>query len=117
FRIEYLSDSIRTEKGWQWIYMPLWSGTLSSLEKNEYFFDHLPAKKIKLIIENHDNIPPEVEDVIVKGARHELIARFTETADHYLVYGKKNGRRASYDIENFRDQLPSHLTELNIGEE
>lgn len=115
--IAYLSDSVKTEKGWIYNYNTLARGTMSSLEDNEYKFNQRIANKLKVVIQNYDNQPLNIKTVTVKGYVHELIARFNKPAEYYLVYGNKRVYKPNYDIVNFQQNIPKELSELTIGDE
>ncbi|MBN1407001.1 MAG: hypothetical protein JW956_04395 [Calditrichaceae bacterium] len=115
--IQYLLDSVKTEKGWKYNYISLVSGTLSSLEDNEYNFNQRITNKLKVIIKNYDNQPLNIETVTVKGYVHELIARFNKPAQYYLVYGNKRAYKPNYDIINFQKNIPRQLSALNLDKE
>jgi len=115
--IQYLSDSVKTEKGWKYNYNTLAGGTLSSLEDNEYKFNQQITNKLKVIIQNHDNQPLNIESVTVKGYVNELVARFNKPAEYYLAYGNKRAYKPNYDIINFQQNIPQELSGLILGEE
>ncbi len=115
--VEYLSDSIKTEKGWKYVYEDMGHGVLTSLEDDELELSGQIAKRLRVTIENRDNQPLEIGKIEVKGYIHELVTRFTEKADYYLVYGKKNANYPDYDIYNFADKIPDSLTNLAVGKE
>lgn len=115
--IKYLTDSIKTEKGWIYNYRTLTSGVLNSIGKNEFKATSRIIKKLKIRIHNQDNQPLDINNIQVKGYTHELIARFTEPATYFLTYGNKNARRPTYDIQKFKENIPTALTTLDIGNE
>jgi hypothetical protein len=115
--IEYLTDSFKTEQGWKYNYSILTSGTLNSIEKNEFQFGSTTVQKLKIYIDNQDNQPLTIETIGVKGYIHELIARFIDQASYYLTYGNKRTGRPNYDIERFTDNIPETLTTLDLGDE
>jgi hypothetical protein len=115
--IEYLSDSTKTPTGWIPVYNRLLEGTLNSLEKNEFKFNSMTLKEIKVIIDNQDNAALRIQSVSVKGYDHQLIARFDTPATYYLAYGNKNAVKPDYDIERFVDSIPTSLTPLMLGHE
>lgn len=115
--IQYLLDSIKTEKGWIYNYTTLTNGTLNSLETNKFSFDSRITKKLKIIIHNGDNQPLKIDDVEVKGYNYELLARFTETASYFLVYGNSNDDKPNYDIEKFTKNIPETVTPIILGVE
>lgn len=114
FTIEYIADSVKTEKGWRHNYRNLNSGTLNSVEKNEYTFDSRLAQKLRVTISNYDNQPLTIESVTAKGYVHELIARFTKPATYYLAYGKANARKPQYDILQTASKIPIDLSILTL---
>jgi len=115
--IQYLSDSFETEKGWKYSYTRLKSATLSSMEREPFFFNNTILRKIRVLISNHDNTPLTISTCAIKGYNVELIARFNEKAAYFLVYGNPTVRRPNYDIQYFRDHVPSELVRVNMGDE
>lgn len=115
--IKYLTDSIKTEKGWKYNYSTLTSGTLNSIEKNEFKFISTTAQKLKLFIYNQDNQPLTIDTLKVKGYEHELITRFTEQASYFLTYGNKTAVSPHYDLDRFTDNVPKTLPPLELGYE
>ena len=115
--ITYLLDSFKTEKGWKYNYATLTSGTLSSIEKNEFKFNSIILKKLKIIIENQDNEPLQVDSFSVKGYIHEIVARFNTPGTYYLTYGNSKAEKPNYDIARFSDKIPKNLTALKLDDE
>ncbi|HEU4497062.1 MAG TPA: DUF3999 family protein [Flavobacterium sp.] len=116
-QIEVLKDSIETEKGWHYKYEAAAEGTLSSLDRNGFPLGNILAKKLKITIENHSNQPLEIKDVIVESPIYYLLARFTEKGEYSLFYGNPKASLASYDIENFQENIPKDPAELLLGNE
>ncbi|WP_340199350.1 DUF3999 family protein [Ascidiimonas sp. W6] len=115
--IQYVSDSVQTEKGWYYNYNTLTSGTLHSIGGNEFKFPSTTLKKLKISITNQNNQPLSFGPLEAKGYQHEMVARFTTPATYFLVYGDKNASRPRYDIQQFTDKIPNALTTLNLGQE
>ena len=115
--ISYLADSIKTEQGWKYRYQYLTSGTLSSIDKNEFVFESTILHKLKIVIQNQDNTPLTIAAITPKGYVHELIARFTEPATYFLSYGNKQAARPDYDIDRFTSKIPDKLVALSLGKE
>ncbi|MCZ4409497.1 DUF3999 family protein [Cryomorphaceae bacterium 1068] len=116
-QIEYLSDSVKTEKGWVYRYKKLTNGVLNSMELNKFSFRETTLKKIRILIDNQDNEPLKIDELPASGFVHELICRFTAEADYYLVYGNANAARPNYDIARFKDKIPQELESLKLGAE
>lgn len=114
-KIQYLSDSTKTEKGWMYSFRTLTEGMLTSIETNEFKFESTILNKLKIIIYNLDNEPLHFENVAVKGYQHDLLVRFTEPADYYLTYGKIKAKKPNYEISQFVSNIPESLTNLELG--
>ena len=116
-KIEALKDSIQTEKGWHFNYEILSQETLSSLDKNGFSLGNSLAKKLRITIENGNNQPLEINNVIVKNPIYYLLARFTEKGNYDLFYGNNKASKPNYDIENFQENIPKNLTEVTLSKE
>lgn len=115
--IKYLTDSFKTEQGWKYKYSTLKSGTLNSIEENEFKFSSITLQKLKILIHNQDNQALTLDSIKVKGYVHELVARFTEPATYFLTYGNNKAVKPHYDIDRFIDKIPKKLTAIEIGNE
>ena len=115
--IQYLSDSVKTEKGYIYNYETIGNGTLNSLDKNEFKTNTTTAKKLKIIIENNNNPILNIGKIEVKGFTNQLVVRFVEDANYFLVYGNENAETPTFDIINFTDKIPENLTDLTLGTE
>jgi hypothetical protein len=117
-QIEYLADSIKTEKGWIFNYSYVYSGTLSSLEPGDFCFTTILSDRLRITISNFDNQPLTIEKVNVEGNIYSLTARFNQKANYYLYYGNSNATSPNYDISLFSDKIPITLKTLSLeGEE
>ncbi|WP_299261200.1 DUF3999 family protein [uncultured Aquimarina sp.] len=116
-RIEYLRDSIQTEKGWRYTYQNLSSGILNSIEENEFRSSSTITNKLRVIIDNQDNEPLTIGAIQIKGYTHELITRFTTPAAYYLVYGNARIGKPSYDLQYMSNIVPEKLKTIVLGAE
>ncbi len=118
FKIKYLKDSLKTKMSWKYIYKNLTSGTLNSIEKNDFKFRSVVLKKFKIIINNNDNKPLYITDIEVNGEIYELNCRFPDTsASYFITYGNLNLKKPIYDISKFANKIPENLSEISIEEE
>ncbi len=117
FTVMYATDSVQTNESWRYNYSTLASGTLNSLEENEFKISSTTVQKLKFIIDNQDNQPLTISTIHIKGYVYELLARMTESASYYLVYGNKKARKPQYDIARFTSSIPETLPTLELGEE
>lgn len=115
--IKYLTDSVKTEKGWKYNYNKLSAGTLNSIDKSGFTFSSTTLQKLKIVINNKDNQPLAIDSIRIKGYKHELVVRFTAQATYYLTYGNKSAIRPVYDLDRFADKVPVELTTLIPGNE
>ncbi|GAA5032232.1 hypothetical protein GCM10011506_24260 [Marivirga lumbricoides] len=115
--IKYLSDSVETQQGWKYKYQTLTSGTLNSLQQNEFTFSSAKLQKIKVVIYNGDNKPLKIDAIVMKAYVHELVIRFNEPAKYFMTYGRDSPGRAQYDIKYFANKIPDDLRTLEIGDE
>ncbi len=115
--IKYLADSFKTEQGWIYRYNTLKSGTLNSIEENEFNFRNTILKQLKILIHNRDNEPLSIDTIEVKGYIHELVARFTEPATYFLTYGNSKAMKPQYDIVRFTGKIPKAMITLKLGNE
>ncbi|RZL26947.1 MAG: DUF3999 domain-containing protein [Pedobacter sp.] len=117
-KIEYVTDSFKTDKGIQYNYADLYEGTISSLEKAEYHFDNTITSRLKITIQNNDNKPLRLSDLELKGNIFEIVARFDNPKLNYaLYYGNEKATSPSYDLEKFESKIPSNLTTVSAGNE
>lgn len=118
FRIEYATDSFKTEKGMQFNYAPLHEGTISSLEKAEFKFPNTIASRLKITIKNNDNRPLRLTGLQLQGNVYEIIARFDEPKLAYaLYYGNESVTAPNYEIKKFESKIPTNLSEVKTAEE
>ncbi|WP_053405415.1 DUF3999 family protein [Persicobacter sp. CCB-QB2] len=117
FVVMCASDSFKTAKGWRWNFRPVYNGVLTSVRKNEFDFESVRAKKVKIHIENEDNAPLSIGQVSLEGPAYILLARFIEEADYFLYYGNKKAIFPRYDIHRFSANIPKEVIALNLGEE
>lgn len=117
-KIEYATDSFKTDKGIQYNYSDLYEGTITSLEKPEFSFSNTIASRLRITIQNNDNKPLDISSVEIKGNIYELIVRFDDPGFTYsLYYGNADAGPPSYDIEKFEQKIPPDLSTVVVGEE
>ena len=114
--IKQLVDSTKTETGMRYRYQNLYSGTLNSLRPNVFSFSPVNVSELRIVVENGNNQPLEIEEITASGYENKLLARFTEEADYFLVYGKESAGNPNYDIVRFQKNIPTDLTQLTLGE-
>ena len=115
-RINHLSDSVKTPKGWKYYYAPISTAIASSFKENFYHFPDVVTARLQLVIENNDNAPLTIDRINVMGNVYQLIPRFSERAEYFLLYGKEQARKPVYDLVQFEKSIPSELEEVTLGE-
>jgi len=117
-KIEYATDSFKTDKGIQYNYANLYEGTINSLEEPAFNFENTLTSRLKITIQNNDNKPLRLSSLQLKGNIYEIIARFDEPKNEYaLYYGNEKATNPVYEIEEFENKIPVNLTSVNIGAE
>jgi hypothetical protein len=117
-RIEYATDSIKTEKGIEYNFATLYEGTISSLEAPKFNFTNTVTSKLKITINNNDNRPLRLSGLVIKGNSYNLVARFDDLKANYaLYYGNETVQTPNYEIEKFESKIPTNLSNVSVGEE
>ena len=114
--IQYLVDSVKTEKGYHYNYRTMATRTLSSIEKNSFQLPGTMAQKLRIIVSNNDNQPLIFSNIKPKGYIHCLTTRFTMPATYFLVYGKTNDKAPNYDITKTSISIPDNISSLQFGD-
>lgn len=114
-RIQYVTDSVKTEKGWMRNYGNLTSSTISSREPISFNVPSTSLKQLKIIIENGDNPPLHIEPTTIEGYKVMLVARFEKDTRYFLTYGDSELTKPDYDIERFKDNVPKNISNLTLG--
>ena len=115
--IQYLKDSVKTEKGWKYSYSNLTSGILNSIQKEPLWCNHTTVKKLKILIDNQDNQPLQIKTVKASGFVHNLVTRLSTEAEYYIAYVNESTYITSYDIDRFTSNIPENLGVLELGPE
>lgn len=117
-KIEYATDSFKTDKGIQYNYAPLYDGTISSLENPAFNFASNFVSRLKITIENNDNKPLRFASLVLKGPFYELIGRFDDPSLTYaLFYGNKEANPPVYELKTFENKIPMQINQLTVGNE
>jgi len=113
--IQYLRDSVKTQKGWHYNYLPYSKQTLHSVDKADFLLPLKTVQKLRIIIHNQDNEPLKIEGLAAKGFPAYLVARFSKPAKYYLAYGDVKARMPRYDIARFKENIPKKIATLQLG--
>ncbi len=115
--IEYLVDSINSEKGWIYNYRTITSSMLTSVDSSAIKVPETFTRNLKITIEENDNVPLDILNVKAYSYRHELFTRITTPARYSLYYGNENATKPIYDLENFENKIPENMPFLTLGNE
>jgi hypothetical protein len=72
------------------------------------------VKEFRLEIENGDNPPLKITQVIIKQKQHSLITYLEKGQTYSLLFGNLRAPSPNYDLEYFRSKLPKHLKVVAI---
>lgn len=115
-KIKYLTDSVKTDKGWYYNYASISNEYLSSLETSAYQFETVFTNKLKIEISNFDNQALDVTNAEIKGPDFQIIARFSEeNTSSYMLLGNSSIRKPQYDLVNFKDNIPQDINQAKVG--
>ena len=88
---------------------------LNSEKTLKVFLDEPKVKSLSLIIENEDNPPLRITNVVVKQKQHYLIAYLEKNQDYKIVFGNHAISSPNYDLEYFTVKLPKQLKKTVIS--
>ncbi len=91
--------------------------TMSSFEKNDFYFNSVFVNKIKLEIFNNDNLPLNIDSFEIMGNFYEIIANFKDDGNYFLAYGNSSIQHPEYDILYYKDKVPKDIKLLQLGSE
>jgi hypothetical protein len=117
FRLERLVDSTKTQKGWEFFYDELARGYITSFTANEFNFGYAPAQKLRLTIYNGDNLPINVQSMVVHSPQVKLTARMKNGDTSFLYYGNERLSAPQYDLVLFKDKIPVPKKNLELATE
>ncbi|HEU5145881.1 MAG TPA: hypothetical protein VFT90_04165, partial [Chryseosolibacter sp.] len=107
-RIEVVTDSFKTDKGWMKSYETLYEGHLTSFRSNNFAFPWRLAREIRMVVTNFDDQPIIIRDVAVAGPKVNIVARL-EPGNNILLHGFQGLGPASYDLAYFQSSIPDSL--------
>ena len=92
----------------------LFSDFISSDEKAHFDFPNTLTNRLILRIQNGDNSPLNIKNVIVKGNPYQLFARFPQAGNYALYYGNYKLQSPDYDIAYFKEKIPNNIPKLAV---
>ncbi|MGY3053514.1 hypothetical protein ACVWYG_001714 [Pedobacter sp. UYEF25] len=117
-KIEYATDSFKTDKGINYNYALLAEGTLSSLEELTFNFKNTLATRLRVTVLNNDNAPLTFKNFEIKGNNYEILARFdNQNINYALYYGNTKSAAPNYDLDKFKSKIPLEPPIVNLGNE
>lgn len=115
--VEYLKDSIETEKGYLKQYAPFSSGEISpkntvfAYDENAFLF----TNEFRIVIDNQDNQPLEISSIDLQILTIDLLFEIQDfDLDYYLFYGDKTAVQPQFDV-NF--SLDQNFVQQQLGDE
>lgn len=115
--IRTITDTVKNAATPIYNYSTLFSGTISSLEPQDFFFPTTPVNNIEILISDFDNESLTIDSVQVAGYVYQLIGRFKGEGKYILAYGNGSMRIPKYDIEKFSTHLSKELDSVTCGTE
>jgi hypothetical protein len=116
YQIETLTDSFKTEKGWQPNYTTLQSGVISSFKQDTILIEPILCSNLRVLIFNEDNPPIKVKSITTWSPEVSLVANLKK-GSYTIKYTSDKIGMASYDVTHFENEIPTNLPKLAVGEE
>ncbi len=116
-RILHLVDSVKTEKGYKNNYSEVGRVILNSIENEVFNFNNVITKQIRLVIEDHDNLPLTIDEVQLSGYVYEAKIRIDKRGNHIARYGAQGMDLPVYDLVHFKQKIPGSMTTIELGKE
>lgn len=115
-RVEYATDSFKTNKGMQYAYKTLWENDISSLDQLDFDLKGQLLSTLKISIFNEDNPALDIRGVEIFGARIKLLARLDKADMNYaLYYGNTEAALPVYDLPAFEERIPLERSQVELG--
>ena len=108
--IKYLTDSVKTEKGWVKNYETFYYGKIIYYGAKDLDFsfsnnDVIWAKDFQIIIENQDNAPITVKSVNAVSPKYFIYFKPKNEENYFLFYGNKKSSLPEYDLKLIEDKV------------
>lgn len=114
-KIQSLTDSVNTAKGWVYNFHTVKKGILSSLSDHSFNFSSTLTNKLRVLIQNNDNEALDIGGIDARGYVSRLLVRFDKSADYFLVYGGKHWEAPNYDLRFNQQNIPQSMTAITLG--
>ncbi len=88
------------------------SFTLSSQEVSQLVFEDLRSRKLRLTIDNKDDLPIRIAGVRAYQLKMSLTARLEKGANYQMVLSEENQMAPQYDLIHFADKLPRNRPKI-----
>jgi hypothetical protein len=105
FRLEYVRDSSRTDKGWIKSYETIYQGELTSYSPNEFTFGQILAREMRVVINDRDNQPLAIGSVSSSGPLVKVVS-LLKPGKNFILYGAPGAQKPSYDLTYFESKIP-----------
>jgi len=83
---------------------------------NELFLSKYRAKELFLVIDNNDDVPLLIDDIIAYQENEYFIAFLEKGKKYNLKFGNKNVSQPIYDLKFFQDKIPENLQVVEVSE-
>jgi Protein of unknown function (DUF3999) len=114
--IDWLYDSIKSEKGVHYQYQSLYSGVISSFQQDTLQFTPQVVQQVRVTLYNQDNPPVQVNKIIAWTPQVELLSNI-QPGTYALKYGNETVYTPNYDLEHFSKDIPDSLPQLELSSE
>lgn len=116
FTLEYVRDSVKSEKGWIRNYEHLFNGYLTSFEPNRFVFPVAFSKDLRLVIRDRDNAPLVIKQVSAEGPFVTVVS-YLKPGNTFVLYGSDATHKPAYDLTHFQNKIPENPAAAELGEQ
>ena len=116
-QVQYLKQTVETENGDKEIWRDFADFTVNSIEPALVESTLRFTEKLKITIQNFDDLPLPIQAVRVSGPVYHLLADLEAESEYMMVYENPTARSPQYDLVYFQDKIPQDLVPAYLGDE
>jgi hypothetical protein len=112
-----IRDSILNKRNqYEYNFRTLSTVIISSNTLNSWYFDNLRDNNLYLRINNFDDAPLKIDSAVTEQLNSYLICKMDKKKNYKLKFGNDNISQAIYDLEYFKDKIPTQIPVIQSGE-
>lgn len=105
FKLMYVRDSVRSDKGWIKNYQGILDGHLTSYQTTRFEFPPTLTSDLRIIVRDYDNSPLKIGRISAEGPEVNVVA-YLKPGNNFLLYDAAKVGKPVYDLTHFENQIP-----------